>query len=224
MDIAKTKLIEAEQKAAALFQQIEARGLLIPGKSERELNEEVFRLADELFSVKKYWHKRIVRSGPNTLLPYNENPPELILQQDDILFFDFGPIFEDWEADYGRTYVIGNDPVKHKLKEDIGLAWQEAKEWFDGQTTLTGADYYEYVVELAKKYGWRHEAEIAGHLIGQFPHERLEPGSHGLYVHPNNHHDMFLPDAQGRPRNWILEIHFIDRERQIGGFFEQLLT
>jgi len=217
-------LIEAEQKAAALFQQIEARGLLIPGKSERELNEEVFRLADELFSVKKYWHKRIVRSGPNTLLPYNENPPELILQQDDILFFDFGPIFEDWEADYGRTYVIGNDPVKHKLKEDIGLAWQEAKEWFDGQTTLTGADYYEYVVELAKKYGWRHEAEIAGHLIGQFPHERLEPGSHGLYVHPNNHHDMFLPDAQGRPRNWILEIHFIDRERQIGGFFEQLLT
>lgn len=217
-------MIEAEQKAAALFQQIEARGLLIPGKSERELNEEVFRLADELFSVKKYWHKRIVRSGPNTLLPYNENPPELILQQDDILFFDFGPIFEDWEADYGRTYVIGNDPVKHKLKEDIGLAWQEAKEWFDGQTTLTGADYYEYVVELAKKYGWRHEAEIAGHLIGQFPHERLEPGSHGLYVHPNNHHDMFLPDAQGRPRNWILEIHFIDRERQIGGFFEQLLT
>jgi Xaa-Pro aminopeptidase len=224
MDIAKTKLMEAEQKAAALFEEIEVRGLLIPGKSERELNEEVFRLADELFGIKKYWHKRIVRSGANTLLPYNENPPGLILQKDDILFFDFGPIFEDWEADYGRTYVIGNDPVKHKLKNDIGLAWQEAKEWFDRQTTLTGADYYEYVVELAKKYGWRHDAEIAGHLIGQFPHERLEPGSHGLYVHPNNHQDMFLPDAQGRPRNWILEIHFIDRERQIGGFFEQLLT
>lgn len=33
----------------------------------------------------------------------------------------------------------------------------------------TGAEYYGYVVELAKKYGWRHEAEIAGHLIGQFP-------------------------------------------------------
>ena len=75
--------MEAEQKAAALFQEIEERGQLVPGKSERELNEEVFR---------------------------------------------------------------------------------------------------------------------------------LEPGSHGL------------PDAQGRPRNWILEIHFIDRERQIGGFFEQLLT
>jgi len=33
-----------------------------------------------------------------------------------------------------------------------------------------------------------------------------------------------LTGADGRPRNWILEIHFIDRERQIGGFFEQLLT
>src|SRR6266567_9110721 len=99
MDIAKNKLMEAEQKAAALFHEIEERGLLVPGKSERELNEEVFRLADELFGIKKYWYKRIVRSGPNTLLPYNENPPNLILQEDDILFFDFGPIFEDWEAD-----------------------------------------------------------------------------------------------------------------------------
>jgi hypothetical protein len=26
------------------------------------------------------------------------------------------------------------------------------------------------------------------------------------------------------PRHWILEIHFVDRARQIGGFFEELLT
>jgi hypothetical protein len=32
------------------------------------------------------------------------------------------------------------------------------------------------------------------------------------------------PDEQGRPRHWILEIHFIDRERQIGAFCEELLT
>jgi hypothetical protein len=28
----------------------------------------------------------------------------------------------------------------------------------------------------------------------------------------------------GRPRHWILEIHFIDRRQQFGGFFEELLT
>ena len=39
------------------------------------------------------------------------------IQDNDILFFDFGPIIENWEADLGRTYVIGNDPMKLKLKD-----------------------------------------------------------------------------------------------------------
>ena len=224
MDAVKSKLQEAEQKAAHLFQTAEQRGLIVAGKTEKQLNGEVFELAKELFGIEKYWHKRIIRSGPNTLQPYNENPPDLLIQQDDILFFDFGPIFEDWEADFGRTYVIGNDPVKLKLKKDIELAWQEGKEWFHRQTSLTGAEFYEYAVELAGRYGWTYGGEIAGHLIGQFPHERLESGNHGLYVHPGNHNDMLAPDANGRQRHWILEIHFVDTERQIGGFFEQLLT
>ena len=174
--------------------------------------------------LKKHWHKRIVRSGANTLYPYHENPPDLVIQPDDLLFFDFGPIIEDWEADLGRTYVIGNDPVKHKLKNDIEAAWFESKAWFGLQTTLTGADFYQYNADLAKKYGWTFGGEIAGHLIGEFPHERLDPGNYGLYVHPENHNDMFLPDKNGNERDWILEIHFVDREKQIGGFFEQLLT
>jgi len=224
MDAVKTKLIEAEEKAAELFRIAEHRGLIAAGKTERQLNEEVFALAKELFGIEKYWHKRIIRSGPNTLQPYNENPPDLVIQENDILFFDFGPIFEDWEADFGRTYVMGNDPIKHKLKKDIELAWQEGKEWFHQQTSLTGAEFFQYAVDMAKRYGWTYGGEIAGHLIGQFPHERLQKDSHGLYVHPENHNDMFAPDAAGNKRNWILEIHFVDKERQIGGFFEQLLT
>ena len=220
----KTRLMEAEEKAAELFRTAEDRGLIVAGKTERQVNEDLFGLAKELFGIEKYWHKRIVRSGENTLQPYSENPPDLTLQEDDILFFDFGPIFEDWEADFGRTYVIGNDPVKHKLKNDIELAWKEGKEWFQRQTKLTGAEFYQYAVDMARRYGWTYGGEIAGHLIGQFPHERLEKGNYGLYVHPENHNDMFAPDAEGKVRNWILEIHFVDRERRIGGFFEQLLT
>lgn len=101
-------LIEAERKAEVLFDEIEKRGLVQVGKSEKQLNTEVFELAFELFGIKKYWHKRIVRAGKNTLLPYRENPPDLILKKDDILFFDFGPVFEDWEADVGKTYVLKN--------------------------------------------------------------------------------------------------------------------
>jgi len=28
----------------------------------------------------------------------------------------------------------------------------------------------------------------------------------------------------GQERHWILEIHFVNRARQIGGFYEELLT
>lgn len=224
MSYTKSRLIEAERIAQLLFHVIEGRELIQAGKSENQLNEEIFKLAEELFGIKKYWHKRIVRSGANTLLPYDENPPDLVIQEDDILFLDFGPILEDWEADFGRTYVIGNDPWKHKLKNDIELAWHEAKEWFSQQTTLTGAAFHQYIIELTKRYGWEYGGQLAGHLIGHFPHERLEPKNYGLYVHPENPNDMFLPDAAGNKREWILEIHFVDREKKIGGFFEQLLT
>jgi hypothetical protein len=218
-----SKLMDAEKKAAQLFAAIEDRGLIVAGKSERMLNNEVFALAKEMFGIDKYWHKRIVRSGSNTLKPYYENPPKLILQPDDILFFDFGPIFEDWEADFGRTYVLGDDPYKRKLKADIESAWHAGKTWFDQQSSVTGAALYTYIIHLAGQYGWAFEAEMAGHLIGQFPHERLKANKINLYVHPGNQNDMRLPDAKGRPRNWILEIHFIDKQQQIGGFFEQVL-
>ena len=125
-----TNLIEAEKKAQQLFDEIESRNILVSGNSEDKINELIFELAFEMFGIKKYWHKRIVRCGKNTLHPYNENPENLVLKNDDILFLDFGPIFEDWEADFGRTYVVGNDPVKIKLKADIEKAWIEGKNYF----------------------------------------------------------------------------------------------
>ena len=218
------KLRDAERKAFKLFSEIQDRQLIASGKTEEQINTEIYDLAFELFGVKKYWHKRIVRAGVNTLQPYDGNPPDLVLRDDEIIFLDFGPIFEEWEADYGRTYVIGNDPHKHKLKKDIEMAWYEAKEWFHQQTKLTGAGYWNYLNDLAKKYGYTYGGQLGGHLIGHFPHERLDPKDYGLYVHPGNPNDMFLPDKNGNKREWILEIHFIDRERKIGGFFEQLLT
>ena len=219
-----SKLIEAEAKALQLFNAIEDRKIIIAGKTEEQINTEIYNLAFELFGIEIYWHKRIVRAGTNTLKPYDANPPDLILQKDDIVFLDFGPVFEDWEADFGRTYVIGNDPQRHKLKADVELAWHEAKKWFNKQTKLTGAEFHQYIIELAEKYGYAYGGQLAGHLIGHFPHERLEPKNYGLYVHPENPNDMFLPDENGNKRHWILEIHFVNNEKQIGGFFEQLLT
>ena len=224
MEINKSKLIEAEKVAVDIFELAQSSGLIKAGKTEKELNNDLFQLAMEQFNIQKHWHKRIVRSGANTLFPYKENPPNLTIQEDDILFFDFGPILEDWEADLGRTYVIGNDPIKIKLKNDIETAWHETKAWFHDQENLTGAELFKYAVEKATEYGWEFGGPIAGHIIGQFPHEELDPNTYDLYVHPENHKSMMEPDENGNKREWILEIHFVDTEKEIGGFYEQLLT
>ena len=218
------QLISAEKKAAELFKTIETRKLIRAGITEKELNQAIYNLAFELFGIKKYWHKRIVRSGKNTLYPYDENPENLQLQKDDILFIDFGPIFDAWEADYGRTYVLGNDPIKHQLNRDIKKAWDNAKDYFFSKTKISGAEFYEYTCNLANEMGWEFGGPIAGHLIGHFPHEKLENENKTNYIHPENRIDMNAPDQNGNPRNWILEIHFVDRTKNIGGFFEQLLT
>ena len=224
MDLTLKNLVEAEKKAQQLFNEIENKNILIAGNSENRINELIFELAFNMFGIKKYWHKRIVRCGENTLYPYNENPENLILKKDDILFLDFGPIFEEWEADFGRTYVVGNNPLKKKLKNDIEKAWYEGKKHFNSKTKITGAQLYSYCNGLAKKYGWEFGGEIAGHIIGQYPHEKLEKEDKTNYIHPENHSNMFDLNKKGEKKNWILEIHFVDEKKEIGGFFEQLLA
>ena len=225
MEKIKQNLIEAEEKALILFEEIQKRGLICVGKSEHTLNKETFDLAFEIFGIKKFWHKRIVRAGKNTLCPYKENPPDLTLQEDDILFFDFGPVFENWEADIGKTYVIGNNADKLKLQKDVELAWQEGKNFYlQNKNSLTGADFYNYTKELARKYGWDYGNVHCGHLIGNFPHEILIGEELINYIHPENTTLMCAKDKNGNERFWIYEIHFVNAEKEIGGFFEQFLN
>jgi Xaa-Pro dipeptidase len=218
------ELIEAQTKAEALFHEIEARGLIRSGITETGLNADIYALAKEMYGFTTYWHKRIVRAGKNTLLPYAENPPDLIIGEDDILFLDLGPVFEEWEADFGRTFVLGSDPLKHKLRQDVGQAFAEGKRFFNETPHITSSEFFNYIVSLAEKLGWEFGGRIAGHLIGQFPHEKIADDKVTLYVHPKSNLPMRSVDEKGRQRHWILEIHFVDREHEIGGFFEELLT
>jgi len=218
------KLVNAQNISIQFFKAIEENNLIIAGKSEEQLNSEVCDLALKKFGIEKHWHKKIVRSGKNTLAIYPDNPPNRIIEKDDILFIDMGPIVEGYEADIGRTYVVGNDAKKLKLKKDVEEAWYKIKEWYQQQTTLKASELFQYVVEKAKEYGWEFGGEIAGHIVGKYPHEQpADPQSLELDIHPENHNDMFLPDADGNQRHWILELQFVDKENGIGGYFEQLL-
>jgi Xaa-Pro aminopeptidase len=225
MDDIKQHLVLAEQKAKELFNIVEQRGLIIAGKTEKQLCDELLQIAKNDFGVVNHWGKKIVRTGINTLQPYMADPQDLVIQEGDILFFDFHPVFDGWEADLGRTYVLGNDPLKLKIKKDIEEAWHEANDWYFKQNSLTGAEYFNYVTDLTKRYGYEFGNAIAGHIVGHFPHEQPDdPNDLCLDVHPDNHTDILQLDKYGNKRHWMLELHFVDKKNNIGAFFEQLLT
>jgi Xaa-Pro aminopeptidase len=225
MEKVKQNLRLAEEKAKELFNVVEQRGLIVAGKSEATLCCEIVKIAKDEYGVAEHWGKKIVRIGVNTLQPYMANPADLIIQENDILFFDFHPVFDGWEADLGRTYVIGNDPLKLKIKEDVEAAWHEANAWYFKQRKLTGAEYFKYITDLTKSYGYEFGNAIAGHILGRFPHEQPDdPIDVCLDVHPDNHTDILQLDKFGNKRHWMLELHFVDRKNSIGAFFEQLLT
>lgn len=219
-----TELQTAQDKAKGLFHKVEARGLIRPGVAESRLNQEIYDLAKEMYGISTYWHKRIVRAGANTLVPYAENPPDYTIGEDDILFLDLGPVFEEYEADFGRTFVIGSNPLKLKMRDDVAKAFADGKQYFKDHPDITASRLYAHAVSLAGKYGWEFGGPIAGHLIGQFPHEKIAGDKVTLYIHPESHLPMRSLDEMGKQRHWILEIHFVDRKHRIGGFFEELLT
>ncbi|GHN01013.1 aminopeptidase [Cytophagales bacterium WSM2-2] len=220
----KMKVQQAEKISAQLFEAIEKNNLIVPGKTEKQIVDEITKLAFEKFGIEKHWHKKIVRSGRNTTAIYNDNPPDVAIQKDDIVIVDFGIIADGWESDYARTYVLGSDAKKIKLKKDVEKAWYETQAWYRKQTKLTGSDFFKYLVNKAKEYGYTYGGEIGGHIVGEFPHEQpANPKSFDLDVHPDNHNDLFSRDANGNERHWILEMHFVDKENNIGAYMEQLL-
>lgn len=224
MDAVSQALIEAQNKAEALFDAVVASGMIRAGRLEGELSQDIYDLAAERFGVRRHWHKRIVRAGSNTMLGYSVESPERRIEADDVVFLDLGPVFDSWEADFGRTYALGSDPAKHRLVSDIGVAFRKGKELYEKTPGLTCGELYDFVAGLATTSGWEFGAPTAGHLIGHFPHERLPSDPKRFSIRPGNGQLLREPDAQGNPRHWIFEIHFVDRARQIGGFCEELLT
>jgi Xaa-Pro aminopeptidase len=217
-------LAAAQRKAENLFAEIVATGLIRAGVLESELSSQIHDLADRRFGVRRHWHKKVVRCGENTLLTYYDDPPDRRIATDDVVYLDFGPLFDEWEADFGRTYVLGTDTRKHQLVRDIAAAFRKGKQLYLAEAELTAGALYDYVNELAIQAGWEFGNSTAGHLIGRFPHEKNVGTPAPFSIRHDNPIKLREPDAKGAPRHWILEIHFVDRARMFGGFFEELLT
>ncbi|WP_327075327.1 aminopeptidase P family protein [Kitasatospora purpeofusca] len=216
-------LVQAQAKAERLFAEVESRGLVAPGRGEREVSDLIRDLANDMFGTTKHWHKRIVRSGPHTLFPYQENPPDRLIGEDDIAFADFGPIFEEYEADFGRTFVLGEDPHKQRLRDDLAEVFDGGRAAFHADPQVTGRQLHAHVERLATERGWALGGRHAGHLVGEFPHESIDGAKTESYITPDNENPLRRTDRAGWRCHWILEVHLVDERRGFGGFHEQLL-
>ncbi len=217
------RLLDAQARAARLFDEIERRAMIRPGVTEKQLSDEINRLAAQMLGVTRHWHRRIVRAGENTLQPFSERPPDRVVADGDIVFLDLGPIFAEWEADFGRTFVLSDDPHKAAVRDALPRVWQAGREYFDGHPDVTGAELYDFVVGVAHAEGFAFASPIAGHLVGEFPHRKIAGPGVEWYIMPGSNKPMRRTDPAGRACHWILEIHLADRARGFGGFYEQLL-
>jgi Xaa-Pro aminopeptidase len=214
----------AQDRAAALFRAIEEKRLVRPGETEESLSRAIFTLASSDFGVAKHWHRRVVRSGPHTRMLFRELPPDRTVEEDDIVSLDLGPVFGELEADFGRSYVLGNDPEKLRLVSDLADVFCECQELYAATPALTGRELFAYVGLASTRRGWTFGGLHAGHLIGAFPFSREERDHARNRVRPDNEWPMDAPGSNGEPRHWILEVHLLDPTGAFGGFYEQLLV
>lgn len=217
----------AEARGNAMFDAIERAGIIAPGKTEKQIDEEIYILARKDFGVDIHWHKRLVRTGINTVCVYAEDPEPRVVQADDTVFLDLGPVFTSsnaqWEADLGRSYALGNDAEKKRLVADLTRLFNVVKAHYDTTPDIIGEQLYAYAQKVADDAGWIFGGTIAGHIVGEFPHAQRIPGREEHRIAAGNARRMRDPDADGHARNWILEIHLVDKTKSWGGFYERLL-
>lgn len=219
----RAQLIAAEKRAEKLFNRVEEKGLIAAGRRESDVTADIYALAEKEFGVKQHWHKRIVRAGVNTVTTYYDEPADRVIAADDTVYLDFGPVFESWEADLGRSYALGRDPEKHRLVGDLARIFGDVQELYWAQPDMTGAALYDLAKRKAMEAGWDFGNTSAGHIVGEFPHAQIPGNKDHNRIIPENTSSMTALDGLGRAKHWILEIHLVDRAHTFGGFYERLL-
>ena len=180
-----------------------------PGITEKAAKILLEKMLDDS-GLEKRWHPTKLRMGANTVRNFRDDSIEYVLKDNDIFFIDIGPVYYNHEGDYGETFTVGNDARLKKLamssKEIFYITqnvWKEQK--------LTGSELYKFADNEAQKRNLKLNSNMYGHRLGDFPHAVHSKEKLGSLT--------FNP----APHLWVLEIHLIDEELEVGSFFEDIL-
>ena len=182
-----------------------------PGMTEKiaqSLIKDTFKQAGAV----NFWHPSKFRFASYTEKIFSEiSDPEIICKAGDLCFVDVGPIINQHEADYGRSFIIGDgDPGKVALVNASESIFLDTAKFWKSQKR-TGLEIYDFASEQADKLGYTLNAKMAGHRLGDFPHK--------VYSSKKLNKLEKVPVEN----LWVLEIHLIDEKNHQGAFFEDIL-
>ncbi|MGE7388417.1 M24 family metallopeptidase [Streptomyces sp. NPDC004126] len=217
-------LVEAQRKAEALFAEVTRRGLVAAGSSEYEATDRIGDLARELLGTRVRWPGRMVRSGPHTVLPCADEPPaDRVVEAGDTAAVRLGPLLAGQGTDFARTLVLGDDPARLRLREDLAGIFAAGREAFHADRRITGRQLYEELRALAGKAGWTLGGWHAGHMAGETPAAGPMCARAEAHIGPDNDEPLRRTTPDGWQAHWLLEVHLVDEHAGFGGTHKALL-
>lgn len=160
----------------------------------------------------KNWHPHKFRIAKNTILSFSEKSDDSIrLKENDIFSVDIGPVWDNFEGDYGETFVMGSDLNFKAIKECSEDIFTDCKKYWQ-ENKCSGIELYDYAEKKAHEKGYILKTDMNGHRLGDFPH-------HVFYRGGLNEIDKVPAD-----NIWVLEIHLLNLDCTYGAFFEDILT
>ncbi|MFJ3841495.1 M24 family metallopeptidase [Streptomyces sp. NPDC090054] len=217
-------LVEGQRAALALFAEVTRRALIAAGRSEFEVTDRIGDLARELWGTRVRWSGRIVRSGPHAVLPSGDEPPaDRIICADDTVTLHLGPVLGGHGTDFTGTVVLGDEPAKLRLREDLTEVFAAGREAFHADPRITGRQLYADLQALAAKSGWTLGGWHGGHLAGEAPAADPMCAQADAYIGPDNDQPLRRTTPGGWKAHWLLEVHLIDEHAGFGGSHKALL-
>jgi hypothetical protein len=181
-----------------------------PGLNTQQLIDHYQKTKTKL-GLDRDWHPVKIRIGSDTLKNFRDQADSKIqIQESDIVFIDIGPIIDHHEADLARTFVIGQEPKYIQLQSDCYTIFQEISRLWKTKN-LNGQNLYKQAKALASEMGYHLNTAMGGHRLGDFPHALFYKGALDTF------------DAPLKAYLWVLEIHIIERDSQMGAFFEDII-